>query len=78
MVGIGGLAGLTRIFLASAWLRRDVNLGMISGRQNPDINARFLENDRPRERKKRSVDPLTSGGMVECVDKSLEADNVAP
>lgn len=49
---------------------------MISGRQDPDINALFLENNRPSERKKRSVDPLADGGLVKGIDKSLEAGDI--
>jgi len=49
---------------------------MITGRQRPNINARLLESNRPRERKERFVDPLTSGRLVKGVDASPEAGNV--
>ena len=76
LIGIGGLPGLTGVFPASAWWRRHIHLGMIPGRQRPNINARLLESNRPRERKERFVDPLTSGRLVKGVDASPEAGNV--
>lgn len=76
LANVGGLPGLARIFLAPAWWSRDKDFGMVSGRQDPNVNTRFLENNRPREREKRLVDPLTSGGLVEGIDKSFEAGNV--
>lgn len=49
---------------------------MIPGRQRPNINARLLENNRPREGKERFVDPLTSGRLVKGIDAGPEANNV--
>lgn len=45
-----GIGGFTEIFLAGAWWGRDIDLGMISRGQNPNVNALFLENNRPRKR----------------------------
>ena len=78
LVGVGALPGRARTFLADSWWGRDIDLGMISGRQDPDVNARFLENNRPRKREKWSVGPLAGGSLVEGIDESLEARNATP
>ena len=76
LASLGGLPGLTGILLVPAWWVRYINFGVISRRQNTDIHTRLLENDRPGEREKRPVDPLTVGCSVEGIDESLEAGNV--